>query len=73
MNDFDKAVSTSWSKVIQKINTQVAMFKGRNVNLFQHAIIVNILVLSKVWYISHTYPFSEKYAQLINKIIIPYI
>ena len=48
MNDFDKAVSTSWSKVIQKINTQVAMFKGRNVNLFQRAIIVNILVLSKV-------------------------
>ena len=73
MNDFDKAVLTSWSKVIQKIDTKVAMFKARNVNLFQCAIIVNILVLSKVWYISHTYPLSKKYAQLINKIIILYI
>lgn len=73
MNDFDKAVSTSWSKVIQKIDNHVAMFKARNVNLFQRAIIINILVLSKVWYVIHTYPLSKKYAQLINKIIIPYI
>lgn len=73
MNDFDKAVLTSWSKVIQKIDNHVAMFKARNVNLFQRAIIINILVLSKVWYVSHTYPLSKKYAQLINNIIIPYI
>ena len=49
------------------------IFSARNVTIFQRAIIVNILVLSKVWYISHTYPLSKKNAQAINKIIFCYI
>ena len=73
MNDFDRAVSASWSRVVQKINKQVLIFNARNVSIFQRAIIVNILVLSKVWYISHTYPLSKKQAQAINKIIFCYI
>ena len=49
------------------------MFHARNVNIFQRAIIINVLVLSKVWYASHTYPLSVKHARAINKIVFPYI
>ena len=73
MNDFNTAVSATWSSVIQKITKQVSLFQARKVNLFQRSIIVYTLVQSKVWYISQTYPLSEKVAKSINKIVFPYI
>ena len=73
MNDFNTAVSATWSSVIQKITKQVSLFQARKVNLFQRSIIVYTLVQSKVWYISQTYPLSEKVAKSITKIAFPYI
>ena len=34
---------------------------------------INIIILSKVWYIAHTYPLPKKYSNLINKEIFPYL
>ena len=41
--------------------------------LYQRAIIINSLVLSKVWYSSHTYPLSKKYSNQILKEIFEYL
>ena len=41
--------------------------------LFQRAIIVNAIILSKVWYISHPYPLPLKYSKLIHKEIFSYL
>ena len=42
--------------------------------LYQRAIIINSLVLSKVWYSSHTYPLPKKYSnQILKEKIFEYL
>ena len=55
-NNYDQAVNISWSNIIEAIKIKINMLSIRKFNIFQKAIIVNCLVLSKVWYVSHTYP-----------------
>ena len=46
---------------------------GRNFTIFQKAILINVVILSQVWYTAHTYPLSNKYCKLINKELFPFI
>ena len=49
------------------------MLVSRKFDIYQKAIIINCLVLSKVWYVSHIYPLSYDFAKSINSHIFPYI
>ena len=51
----------------------ILILQTRQVNIFQRAIIINTIVLAKVWYISHTYPLSESVAKSINKLIFSFL
>ena len=72
-NNYNKAVSLSWTKIVENIKTKVNLLTIRKFNIYQRAIIINSLVLSKVWYTSHTYPLSCDQAKCMEKIIFPYI
>ena len=41
--------------------------------MYQKAIIVNCMLLSKLWYIAHTYPLPDSVSKKINKDIFEYI
>ena len=45
----------------------------RKFTLYQRAILINSLILSKVWYVAHTYPLPKKYSNLMNKEIFKYL
>ena len=72
-HDITDALEMQWVEVISKIKQYINMLKGRNLTLFQRAIIINAKILSKVWYIAHTYPLPVKYSKLINKEIFGYL
>ena len=72
-NDYDQALSISWSKIIDAVRLKVNMLTSRTLNIYQKAIIINCIVLSKVWYTCHTYPLPYDYAKKIDQIIFPFI
>ena len=72
-NNYEQGVSISWSNIIEAVKIKVNMLASRKFNIYQKAIIINCLVLSKVWYLSHTYPLSYEHAKLLNSLIFPYI
>ena len=67
------AIDLSWSDVLQKIKNKINILQCRVLTIFQRAVIINATVLSKVWYIAHTYPLPCKYSKLINKEIFYYL
>ena len=72
-NHFNEAVEAQWSDVLSKVKHHVNILKSRSFTLFQRAIIINNIILSKVWYTAHTYPLTTKYAKLINKEIFRFL
>ena len=49
------------------------MLSSRSLTLYQRAVVINSLVLSKVWYNAHTYPLAKKYSNQILKEIFEYL
>ena len=49
------------------------MLSNRRLTLFQRCTYANSCMLSKIWYVTHIYPLTKKYAKEINKIIFLYI
>ena len=72
-NDYNKAIYITWNKILEKIRTRIMIIIGRNLNIYQKVIIVNSLLLSKIWYTAHTYPLPVKYSIMINKEICKFI
>ena len=71
--DYNKALNRTWEKIYGKIKKQLEIMKGRYLNLYQKAIIINSLIASKLWYTSHVYPLPERISGLINTEIFCYI
>ena len=46
---------------------------GRYLSMYQKVVIVNSMIASKLWYVSHVYPLPLEYSKLINKEIFKYI
>ena len=63
----------NWDEIIRNINTYVNMLSNRYLSLYQKGIIINSLLLSKVWYIAHTLPIDKNQAQKINSCIFNYL
>ena len=72
-NDFKLSIEKNWSEVSRKIETSVNMLGQRQLSLFQKAIIINTVILSKVWYITHTVPVIKSYVLKINANIFRYL
>ena len=72
-HEINAAIDISWSDVLLKIKQKISILSSRCFTIFQRAVIINAIILSKVWYIAHTYPLPCKYSKLINKEIFPYL
>ena len=72
-NDYDTALHANWRKIYDKIKIRFSMMLGRNLNIYQKAIIINSLISSKIWYTSHVYPLPIEYSKLINTEIFKFI
>ena len=72
-NTYDLAIQDSWEKIIDSIKIKINLLMNRKLNLYQKAIIVNCMILSKVWYTCHTYPLSIEQAKSMEKLIFPHI
>ena len=71
--NYEKALNRTWENLYVKIKKQLGIMKGRYLNLYQKAIIINSLIASKLWYTSHVYPLPERISVLINTEIFCYI
>ena len=56
-----------------KVEKSCNMLSQRNLTLYQKAIIINALLLSKIWYVAHTLPLPKKFSQKINSCIFRYL
>ena len=72
-HEINTSVDIAWSDVLLKIKRKICSLSSRSFTIFQRALIINTIILSKVWYIAHTYPLPSKYSKLINKEIFPYL
>ena len=72
-SSFFKTCEMNWTSVVEKVRKSVNMLSQRYLTLYQRTVIVNSLILSKVWYLSHTPPLSKSDIQKINATIIKYI
>ena len=70
---YDHALEVIWSKTYNKIKNRIPMMANRAFTLYQKAALVNSLIASKLWYISHVYPLTYKYSILINREIFHFI
>ena len=71
--DIEQAIDISWKEILSKIKIATRLLSGRRLTLYQRAIVINSLILSKVWYTAHTYPMPAKFSKLIQKEIFEYL
>ena len=62
-HEIDMAIEISWSEVLSKMKQKINILSSRCFTIFQRAIIINSFILSKAWYIAHTYPLPYKNRQ----------
>ena len=71
--NYDRAIEVMWYKVYNKIKNRIPMMANRFFTIYQKAALVNSLLSSKLWYISHVYPLPMKFSTLINKEIFHFL
>ena len=71
--EINVAINLTWDKILSNIRIMTRLLSGRHFTLHQRAIIVNTLILSKVWYVAHTYPLPKRYANLISKEVFEFL
>ena len=71
--NYDTALDVIWSKTYNKIKNRIPLMANRFFTIYQKAALVNCLISSKLWYISHVYPLPYKYSILINREIFHFI
>ena len=71
--DINLAIDLTWSKIICNIRIITRMLSSRYLTLYQRAVVINSILLSKVWYNAHTYPLIKKYSDKILKEVFEYL
>ena len=71
--NYDLALRITWIKIVNKIKNRIPLIKGNFYTIFQKSIIVNSLILSKVWYTAHIYPLPMEFSKCIVTEIMNFI
>ena len=71
--NYDVAIEVMWNKIYNKIKNRIPLISNRFFTLYQKAVLINSLLASKLWYVSHVYPLPMKFAVLINKEIFHFL
>ena len=64
--NYDNALNLMWNCIFNKIKNRIPLISKRMFTLYQKASLINCLLTSKLWYVSHVYPLTWKYTLLIN-------
>lgn len=70
---YDVALELMWTKVYNKIKSRIPLISNRFFTIYQKAVLINSLLSSKLWYVSHVYPLPMKFAVQINKEIFHFL
>ena len=72
-NSYLETCEKNWTIIIEKVTKSINMLRQRYLSLFQKAILINSLILSKVWYVAHTLHLRKILAKRINASIFQYL
>ena len=70
---YDTALNLMWNHVYNKVKNRIPIISKRYFTLYQKASLINSLLTSKLWYVSHVYPLPLKFTMLINKEIFSFL
>ena len=62
-----------WNTIYQKIVKTLNLYKHRSLSLYGKSIIVNVMVLSKLWYLCSVLCIPDRYIVLIEKEVFSFI
>jgi hypothetical protein len=62
-----------WHPLYKKIDNTLRLFSGRTLSLYGKAQLVNVMVLSKLWYVATVVPPSRYYIDRIQKRVFDFI
>ena len=71
--NIDQAADLCWSGIVTAIKQRAALLSQWHFTILQRVVLINTVLLSKVWYTAHTYPLPIKYAKLISKEIFQFL
>ena len=72
-NDFNTAVNMNWEDVLSAIETKIQTMQTTCSTIYQRAILLNCIIFSKLWYVSHILPLPMSYANKIKRVAFNYI
>lgn len=61
--------SSNWDPIIKKVQNICNLWSGRDLTIYGKSIVLNILALSKLWYVGTVQSPSDQTVEKINKII----
>ena len=61
-----------WEPVLNKIRNTLQLYSGRVMSVYGRAIVVNVMVLSKLWYLASVVVLPEKYIVQIEKLVFDF-
>ena len=64
--NYDDTLNKNWEIVENKLRSRIEMLSKRYLSIYQKAIIVNTLVLSKLWYLTHVFEIQPKWIKSFN-------
>ena len=70
---YDVALEKTWNMITNKIRNRIPLIRDSYFTLYQKSAIVNSLLSSKIWYVSHVYPLPLHFSKLINTEIFGFI
>ena len=72
-NDYNLAVTKNWDKIFDSVDIKIRIMQNVKLTIYQKAVMINCIIYSKLWYISHIYLFPLKYANKIKKLAFHYL
>ena len=72
-NDYNLAVTKNWDKIFDSVDIKIRIMQNVKLSIYQKAVMINCIIYSKLWYISHVYPLPLKYANKIKKLAFHYL
>ena len=70
---YEETCKENWEKVKSKISRLSTMLEQRVLTIYQKSIVINFSILSKVWYLAHTFPLSKRDALAINSCVFRFL
>ena len=71
--DYDNALNLMWNHIYNKVKNRIPIISKRYFTLYQKSCLINCLLASKIWYVSHVYPLPVKYTVLLNKELFSFL